>query len=298
MAGQPGAVGHEQRHALVLVRVAALPFGAQRRETIRGKRVQHAAELGQHAGQQPVAVGRGAASTLEIGRRLPDARARRLRQPHVDADADHGRGRPERVSSQLGQDAGELGVVANNVVRPLESDAVRTGRRERAGEGHAHRQRQAGKRAGPAREAPQQGECERLAQPRVPGAPEPAAPARLPFHDDHGTARRAGRRTFQQRRVGGVRLMTNIEREAPGIRSEVALDGGAIEQRDRVRQAVAAAVHSVDFNARRLQVADRVPHARARYLEAARQCLAGMEAAVSQPCEYACGQGFHGAGIE
>jgi len=78
----------------------------------------------------------------------------------------------------------------------------------------------------------------------------------------------------------------------------VALDGGAIEQRDRVRQAVAAAVHLVDFDARRLQVAHGIPDARARHLKAARQCLAGMEAAIGQPREYACGQGFHGMGIE
>src|SRR6185503_8565383 len=70
------AVRKSQRHALALVRVAALPLGAQRREAFAPEGIQRGGEPGQRARKEPIAVRRGTAHRLEIGRRLPDAGAR------------------------------------------------------------------------------------------------------------------------------------------------------------------------------------------------------------------------------
>jgi hypothetical protein len=292
------ASGQRERHALALLGVQPLPFIAQRRESVPAERLQHAVELDQHASEQPVAVGCGPRCGLEVGRRLPDPGARCVRQAHVDADADYHRGRPQRVALQFGEDPRELAPAPEHVIGPLECDSVRPGRLERAGKRHADRKRESRERGRAARGAPQQREGERLAHARVPGTAEPAAARRLPFRRDHRAAGRPPCCAFGERGICGVDRSANVERKAPGARAEAALDGGAIEQRDRVRQAVAAALHLVDFDARRLQVADRVPHARARHFEAARQRLAGVEAAVGEPREHACCQGFHGTGIE
>jgi hypothetical protein len=120
----------------------------------------------------------------------------------------------------------------------------------------------------------------------------------LPLRGEHRSRGRPVRRARDENGIGGIDRVANVEREARRDFAQVALDCGAIEQRDRVRQAVAAAMHLVDLDPGRLQVAHRVPHACARDFEAARQGLAGMEASVREPREHACGQGFHGRGIE
>src|SRR5688572_3163321 len=56
-AGEARAVRQRERHAPVLVGMAALPLPAQRGETVALERLQRAVELDQDAGEQPVAVG-------------------------------------------------------------------------------------------------------------------------------------------------------------------------------------------------------------------------------------------------
>ena len=157
------------------MRVAALPLAAQRREPLARECVEHSTQLHQQQRKHLVAVERPAAGALQVRHFLVDAAAHRVRQTHVDADADHGQAGPQRIALRLDQDAGELLPPPQHIVGPLEArigDAeFLNGARER----HAHGQAQTRQSARALGKPPQQRKRERPADAGVPGASLPAA---------------------------------------------------------------------------------------------------------------------------
>ena len=118
--------------------------------------------------------------------------------------------------------------------------------------------------------------------------PRPAAPAaavRLPFGGDHAAASRAGRRALHQQRVGRFGAVEHLEREARCIRAELALDLRAVEELQRLGEAIAAAAHLVDVDPEFVEPAQRVPDRAARHPERRREVLSGTELAVGEQAQ-------------
>src|SRR5688572_22958575 len=105
----------------------------------------------------------------------------------------------------------------------------------------------------------------------MPRAVEASASAGLPLGRDYGAAWGSPRGQLEQHGIGRVHRFAKIEGKAPGVRSELALHRGALEQRERQREAIAAPPHLVDLESRRFEVAHRVPDRGARDVERARE---------------------------
>src|SRR6056297_3939828 len=126
------------------------------------------------AGGERVALLRIDAQPGQVGGRLIDGGSECIRQPGVDADADHDVARAIHAALQFDQQAAELGAVDDQVVGPLESGASDTDALQRFGTGQAGDQAQ---RAQP-RQAYFEADAETQRQATAGrGDPAPAAPA-------------------------------------------------------------------------------------------------------------------------
>ena len=81
----------------------------ERAEPVARKSLQHPVEFHQRPRQHLVAIQSLAARGLKIGDGLVHPLAHRLGKAHVDADADHGEARAERIALHFDQDASQLG---------------------------------------------------------------------------------------------------------------------------------------------------------------------------------------------
>src|SRR5450755_561815 len=142
----------------------ALPLGNKGRESFARVAFQQLVQLGKNESQQAVAVQRAfLVDSRQIGDRLRDVAARGRRQTHVQADADDRQRGAERVTGYLDQNAADLAVTMDQVIRPFELDVLEAGRVQRAPQCNADRKRQAGEKTRALLEAPAQRKSETAA---------------------------------------------------------------------------------------------------------------------------------------
>ena len=98
------------------MRVHPLPFGAQRLEALRFEKHESLQHTAGERFDQPVRFHRNQA--LERGDRPPQPRRKRGVMPAIDADADDGED-AAALAARLHQDAAELGLAYDQIVRPL-----------------------------------------------------------------------------------------------------------------------------------------------------------------------------------
>ena len=195
-----------------------------------------------------------------------------------------GRRRPERVAVQFDQDAADLEVAVDEVVRPLERDVLEALGLERAHDGDADRERQPGEEAGALLELPAQREREAAAGDRRPGAPAAAASGRLPFGGQRDPVDVAPLRAPHE--LGGRRfdLVDDLDRDrqrrAPRAASQLGEpcpDLLGIEEIGRFEQAVAAALDPLEGEAGRAGVLQDLRNPGARQPHLGGEVLTGME---------------------
>ena len=156
----------------------------------------------------------------EIGDRHRDVLARCRRQPDVEPDADHGRRRPQRVAVHLDQDAADLEMAVDDVVRPLERDAAEAFRLERARDRDADGEREPGQEPRALLETPAERERQAAAGDGGPGAAAAAASGGLPFGGEHDAVDVALLRAAQELRRRRVDLVDHFDGEHAGHRAQ------------------------------------------------------------------------------
>ena len=149
----------------------------------------------------------------EIGDRHRDVLARYRRQPDVETDADHRRRRPQRVAVHLDQDAADLEMAVDEVVRPLERDAAKALGLERARHRDADGEREPGQEPRPLLESPAERERQAAAGDRRPGPAPAAAPGGLPLGGERDAMDVALLRAAQELRRGRVDLVDHFDGE-------------------------------------------------------------------------------------
>src|SRR6185436_13657661 len=124
---------------------------------------------------------------------------------HVEADADD-----DRVASRFGQDASQLGVGRQEVVRPFEPGSDAGHLRDRRGDGHAGEQREPAPAGERYRRFQQHREGQRGARRRGPGPAHPAAARALLLGGQHRALRLAGQGPGQQVGVGRAGALDDL----------------------------------------------------------------------------------------
>ena len=219
---------------------------------------------------------------------MRDVLADRGRQPDVETDADHRRRRAERVAVQLDQDAAELQVAMDEVVRPLERDAGEALGLERADDRDADRERQAGEEAGALLEVPAEREREAAAGDRRPAAAAPAAAGALPFGGERDAVDVAPLRAAQQLGRRRVDLVDDLdgERRRGAVAREsarcAALDRVLVEEVGRFEEPITAPLDALEREPGRLGVLQHLRDAGAREPHLGGEVLAGVEGAIGE----------------
>ena len=287
------AVGQQQAHRLALVRrgdaairrrTGAKPSFAYTSRTA-GKLGQQAASsrLRSIGGALRPAIGR------KIGDRDGDVLARGRRQPDVEADADDGRRRTERVAVQLDQDAADLEVPVDEVVRPLERDVLEALGLERANDGDADRERESGQEARALLELPAQRERE-AARRRSPSTRGRAARGRPICHSAASATRWTSRRCARRISSEDVDSIWSTTSTASGngipraaaISPKRARTLLGVQKVRRLEQPVAAALDAFEGEPRRPGVLQDLRNAGARQPHLGGQVLAGMELSIGK----------------
>ncbi len=143
---------------------------------------------------------------------------------HVEADADD-----DRAGDRLGQDAGQLGVVRQDVVRPFEAGLYSGDVGDRRGDGHAGEQREPAAPGGRHGGRPhQQGERQRGARRRHPGAAHPAAARALLLGRDYEAFWLAAQGPAEQVGVGRAGAIDDLDLVPQALRPQ----RGAAQGRD------------------------------------------------------------------
>ena len=209
--------------------------------------------------------------------------------PDVEAHADDRRRRAERIAVQLDQDAADLEVTVDEVVRPLERDVLEALGLERAHDGDADRERQPGEKPRALLELPPQREREAAAGDRGPGAPAAAASRRLPFGGERDPMDVAALRPPHE--LGGRRLdlVDDLDRAA-AARSPLAVGKLGelrphllrIEELRRLEQPVAAALDPLQRQPGRPGVLQDLGNTGARQPHLGGKVLAGMELPIGK----------------
>ena len=168
-------------------------------------------------------------------RPVAERRQQRGRQRHVEPEARDDVRAAVRLGFELEQDAAELALVEDEIVRPLERDREAGHARQNAAHGDADGERQRGRLRRHAGELPADRQANAAAERRAPTPAAPPAARRLEFRDaDVELA--DGRRRGEQAPVRRIELRENLELRDP--RSHVRLERRA--QRIRVEQIEAA----------------------------------------------------------
>ena len=179
-------------------------------------------------------------------------------KPDVEADADHRGRRAERVAVQLDQDAADLEMAVDEVVRPLERDVPEALGFERADHGDADREREPGEEARALLEAPAEREREAAAGDRRPRAAAAAAAGRLPFGGERDAVDVAALRAPHELRGRRFDLVDDLDagREAacpalPASSTSRRPHLLGVEEIGRLEQPVAAALDPLEREAGR-----------------------------------------------
>ena len=131
------------------------------------------------------------------------------RQIHIEAKPQNHQRWATRLAAHINEQTGELGVVTQNVVWPLEARTRHTEFFQRAHHGHAGGQAQARKTGGAGFEAPVHGHQNIVVRGRYPTSPAPPTPGRLRLGQTDAPV--VGLRRAQKMLVGGIHLLKNFE---------------------------------------------------------------------------------------
>jgi len=237
-----------------------------------------------------------------------------------EADADDDGRRAQRITIQFDKDATELVVTIDEVVGPLELDAVVAFLFQRARDGDTHRQRQPGEKTRALLETPAQRERQASTRHGGPRATTPAAARGLPFGGEHGTVNVTALAAAQQ--FGGCRIelvdqldlqrgrrvvargpLDSIEPQVvfddrrglgrdrtglghPGAEFDQRLAHFAgVEEIGRGNQPVASATNALEREPGGFGLLENLRHAGARQPHFGSQILAGVESAIRQLAE-------------
>src|SRR6185369_15682796 len=162
---------------------------------------------------------------------------------HVEADADD-----DRVASRFGQDASQLGVGRQEVVRPFEPGSDAGHLRDRRSDGHAGEQREPAPAGEWYRRFQQHREGQRGARRRGPGPAHPAAARVLLLGNQHRALRLPGQGSGQQVGVGGAGALDDLDvaPQAAGP-EEGAAQGGPVQGRADLRMVLGSHANPLLF---------------------------------------------------
>ena len=193
------------------------------------------------------------------------------------------------VGAQFGQDAGELGAIDFDVVRPLERDAGHAEDGERTDQRHADRERQATEVRPERQAADADREQHAAAERREPRATTPAPSTGLEFSEQHVGAPRGRHAPAEEFGVGRSDDRLHGEGSQPVAyrRRQRGVDIGCRETRHRRGQLVTAAAHHPDRHTPGVQRAQFHGHDSRPAAERVGQALAGMDRPVGQQVEHA-----------
>jgi len=210
----------------------------------------------------------------------------------VQADADDDARGPRRFRAQLDEDAAELAVAHENVIRPLQADVGHVERAQRTQHADADGETERPCVSRDCGERPAQRQTDRAAGWRKPGTTATAATGRLELCEQHLRPPLHGIGAYDELGVGGRRGPRDIEARKPlfyvGREVLANLRGGQ-------RLARAPAVCSRDCARPPSACRDRatrlpLSHGAASDTECLRKVLAGVKRSVAQLREYACNE--------
>ena len=168
---------------------------------------------GEHGAPRRLAAERG----LEIDRTarpIAERRQERRWKRYVEPDAGDDMHAALSLRSELEQDAAELALVVDEIVRPLQSDREPRDAVEHAAHGDSDGERERGRLRGHARELPPDGQADAAAEGHAPAPAAPAATVRLEFRDAD-VEQPVRRRHSQQPAVRGIDFGMDLELREP-----------------------------------------------------------------------------------
>ena len=281
-------------HFLILQRVAGSPARQVRREPGAWKFFERREQLRQQRRDDGIAVrhrDRGAPRAHVIGgaARRSDGGARGLIQHHVQTQAHHQVHGPGGFRAHFEQDAAQLAVRRDQVVRPLEAHAgdAETGQGIHGGDSHDQAQR--GKIGRQVRVLPGQRQADRATGRCDPRAATAAAAAGLVFRQHQRGHPGAWRRRFEQ--PGVARLERPLDQQRLDaleyIGRQQRLDALRRQRAHTHGQAVTLAGLRIERDTELAQLLDRLPHGGACDVEVSGECFTGLEGTIVQPLEHA-----------
>ena len=211
-----------------------VPRLAQAGKALCGKKFESPGQFREQGGQQDVSVGQRGDDLFQRRRRqrgksgVPDV----FRKTQIQPDADDGT-RHLAVAAKFDENAAQLGVAKQDVIRPLEQDTVRAATRQRAHDRYADGQRKPGKMRGPSRKIPQHGKGQAGLRRRGPRAPPAAVSGGLPVGDEHRPRRCAFRRPLPQHRIRRRAFGYGNDVETAGSRLQERIHAKRIDQQGR-----------------------------------------------------------------
>lgn len=275
----PLGTAHDVDVAPVQCIVARVGVG-ERGEAVRGEAVERGDEMVEQA-RDDARARRLGRERGEVDRRLVD-HVRRGAEAQVDAETDHRMARAERVAAEFDEDAAELGATRDEIVRPLERDAVDAARGERVDRSDTDREAESGERGHAGVEALEQGQRDAAAGRRVPAPTAATAAGGLDLGEAGEQVARIVLGAAQQLAAGRVELPVHGEIAEPCRWRERMAQRRLVEQFERRAEAIAAAGLRLDLDAGFAQALDLLPDRRARYAEALGQRTAGHRTVRTQ----------------
>ncbi len=202
----------------------------------------------------------------------------------IQPDSDHDARRPGCFRSQLDENATELAIADQHIVRPLQPNIRHVECAECAQNADAHRETQRACVARHLGERPAQGETHRAARRREPQTPTTATSSRLELREQHFRSALGGIRALDEYPCWWRRWSTR-RRAAPAARSlsqSMLANARGSQRFAGAGQFVAAVAHGLH---RRAEVAQRIrcfPHCATCNAKHLHEIFAGVKLAIAQ----------------